>query len=262
MGHMATRQTLAAGSRNVRLRELTGYDELAIDRTDSAAAIALIDRLCTAPAEHVPHSNDPGVAFQLTAFERDQILAGIYAHYYGKRIDSTLTCATCSKPFDIAFDLDELIGRAARPSDIHAAPDGSYCLESGVRFRLPTGGDELAVLHLSPDEAVGELLRRCMLEAPGGFDPGAVQDAMEQVAPIIDIDVNTSCPECGTGAQSRFDLQSYLLQSILQDRRRLWRETHVLAIAYKWSLQDILGLARPDRRTLVALIESNMSRVP
>jgi hypothetical protein len=152
--------------------------------------------------------------------------------------------------------------RGARTGFTLASPagDGVYVMPDGVRFRLPTGADELRVRTLPAEKAVRELLKSCVLQAPEGVDAGAVQDAMEGVAPILDIDINTSCPECGASARVRFDLQEYLLRSLMQERRRLWRETHMLATAYGWGLNEILSLTRSDRRTLVALIEGAAAR--
>jgi hypothetical protein len=253
---MESTQVFVTGPQSPRLRELTGHDERAVERTDSGAAIELIARLAHA------HSREQAV--RMTAFERDRALAGVFLRLYGDRVESTLKCAACAKPFDISFSLQDLMGRQS-PDERAAVPagDGTFRMEGGLRFRLPTGEDEIGVLHLSAREAVHELLRRCVLEAPEGFGQttaAAVQDAMEQVAPILDVDINTSCPECGTAALVRFDLQTYLLQSILQDRRRLWRETHVLATTYKWNLEEIHGLTRTDRRVLISMIEADASR--
>jgi hypothetical protein len=237
----------------VRLREFTGHDERAVDRADSSAAIELIARLGgTASAPE---------ARKLTAFERDRMLAGIFVRLYGDQVESTLRCSACNKPFDLSFSLRNLMSQH-QPDTSAATPagDGSYRMENGLRFRLPTGEDELSVIHLPANEAVRELLRRCLLETPPAFDPDGVQDAMERVAPILDVDINSSCPECGAAARVRFDLQTYLLQSILQDRRRLWRETHVLATTYKWGLDEIHSLARVDRRALVSMIETDVAR--
>ena len=231
------------------LRDLTGHDERAVERADSLAAIALIARLANTPD-----------ANKMTAFERDVVLAKIHSRLYGDRVESTLKCAGCGKPFDIAFSLRDLMTRPQNEAAVTPCGDGSFRMKNGLRFRLPTGEDEAGVLHLLASEAVAQLLRRCVLEAPADFDPAVVQDAMEQVAPILDVDINTSCIECGVAARVRFDLQTYLLQSILQDRRRLWRETHVLATTYKWGLDEIHGLSRADRRSLVAMIESDASR--
>jgi hypothetical protein len=238
---------------NIRLRDLTGDDERAIQHADSAAAIDLIGRL----AQGV--STD--FVLQLSASARDRILGRIYSSLYGNRIATTLNCSVCGKPFDLFLELPELM-RAADTACTLAAPagDGTYVMPGGIRFRLPTGADELRVRNLPAEQAVRALLQSCVLEGPGAFDAGAVQDAMEQVAPILDIDINTSCPECGAHARVHFDLQAYLLQSLAQERRRLWRETHILARAYRWSLNEILSLTRFDRRMLVGLIEAETAR--
>jgi hypothetical protein len=237
---------------NIRMRDLTGVDERVMDRADSAAAIDLIGRL----AQGVPAE----FALQLTASARDRILAQIYSSLYGDRIQSTVRCAACSKPFDLVFQLREINQSAQAATLASPVGDGTYVMQNGIRFRLPTGADELRVRNLPAGDAVRELLRCCVLECPGLFDANAVQDAMEQVAPFLDIDINTACPECGASARVRFDMQSYLLQSLAQERSRLWHEAHVLATAYTWSLNEILGLTRSDRRTLVALVEAQPAR--
>ncbi len=177
---MESTQSFAPGLQSPRLRDVTGHDERAVDRADSGAAIELIARLAETPAG----------AIRMTAFERDLILARIFTRLYGDRIESTLECRNCGKPFDIAFSLQELTGRQPQSSAVVPCGDGTFRMEGGLRFRLPTGEDELSVLHLSAGEAVAQLLQRCVLEAPGEFDASAVQDAMEQVAPILDVDIS------------------------------------------------------------------------
>jgi hypothetical protein len=247
-----------AGRQTIRLRALTGHDERALDRADSRAAMELIAR--TSGSQGDGALSQAQVA-SMTAFERDRALAEVYIGLYGDSIESTLRCNVCGKPFDIKFNLVDLM-KQRQPDALTATAlgDGTFRMPDGLRFRLPCGEDELSVLHLSANEAVRELLLRCVLEAPAGADPAAVEEAMEQVAPILDADIASSCPECGAAVQVRFDLQAYLLQSILQDRRRLWRETHMLASAYKWSLDEIHSLTRADRRTLVSMIEADSAR--
>lgn len=244
---------MATVASNVFLRDLTGYDERAIEHAGSAAAVDLIGRLAQGVAADF--------ALRLSASARDHLLVRIYSSLYGDRVETTLNCAACGKPFDLSLLLPELT-RGAEAGPVLASPagDGTYVMPDGVRFRLPTGADELRVRNLPAERAVHELLKSCVSDGSDGYDPCAVQDAMEQVAPIFDVDINTTCPECGAGARVRFDLQEYLLRSLMQERRRLWRETHVLATAYGWGLNDILGLTRSDRRTLVALIEAGAAR--
>ena len=250
---MGIGSTQSAPTGMLRLRQMTGDDERAVERADSVSAIDLVARLTgrdvsTTAAMH-------------TAYQRDRILATIFTSLYGDLVESVLPCNACGKSFEITFSLKVLMeGQQPNPEFADLLEDGTYRLADGTRFRLPSGEDELAIMGFPPERALEELLRRCVIEAGHAVDADAIQNAMEQVAPILDLDIKTSCAECGAAATVRFDIQSYLLQSILRDRARLWRETHVLATSYKWSLNAIHRLTRADRRMLVSMIEADASR--
>ena len=78
---------------------------------------------------------------------------------------------------------------------------------------------------------------------------------METIAPLVDLELDAQCPECGESQQVYFDLQYYLLSAIGRGRAQLMREIHTLASAYGWSLSDILGLPRSQRRILAGLVD-------
>lgn len=141
--------------------------------------------------------------------------------------------------------------------------DGHFQLQDGRRFRLPTGEDEYTVLSLPPAEAEEGLLQRCLIEE-GDVSEGAdsnltVQAAMETLAPLVDLDLDARCPECGTEQSVHFDIQHYLLSALCQERHQLAVEVHRLASVYGWNLNEILDLSRSQRRALVELIESERS---
>ena len=104
------------------------------------------------------------------------------------------------------------------------------------------------------------LLNRCQVEGPpieGDEEAGAVvQEAMATTAPILKKDLTAVCPECATQQNFNFDVQYYLLSALLAERSRLTLEVHCLATAYGWSLSEILGLPRSQRRRLVELVNS------
>jgi hypothetical protein len=134
-------------------------------------------------------------------------------------------------------------------------PDGIYQSADSGRFRLPTGVDELAVIWLPPDQARRELLTRCTLTE--GADPEAVETAMEAAAPLLSTEIDAPCPECGTHHVVGFDMGTYLLRRLLNDKARLPSEVHTLAMAYGWGHDDILGLTRAERRRYLVLIETS-----
>lgn len=243
----------------VQLRELNGFDEQSVCRSDTATAISLLDRLLlSGPGSF----SEDFKAIDLTASERDRLLAQVYAQTFGPRIESTSRCSVCESPFDLAFTIERLLAafdpETSSPT-VEREPDGSFRMSGGVRFRLPTGSDELAIAELSAGEGELELLRRCVLESGKEIDPEAVQQAMSEVAPVLDIDLDALCPECGAQQAVRFDVQFYLLRALEQQRKQAAREVHRLAVAYGWSLNEILGLSRSQRKAFVEFIEADFS---
>lgn len=246
----------ASGEAWAGLRELCGYDEAAVADTGTHTALQLLDRLLVeAPHTHV----GPGDAAALTASDRDRLLAAVYRRAYGDHITGTVHCIHCGDPFDLHFSLPALLDslrQEAASADVQRTPDGAFALPDGRRFRLPTGQDEMAVAHLPAAEAEHTLLARCLLEGDATKTPEAVQQAMEQVGPVLHLDLKGKCAACGEYQPIRFEMQSYLLRAIASERRRLAGEIHLVASTYGWALQDILGLPRSQRQMFAALIEA------
>ncbi|NVB80640.1 MAG: hypothetical protein HOV81_19755 [Kofleriaceae bacterium] len=226
----------------VYVRALCGADEDSVDGTDTASAIALIDRVLV----RVPGAvYGPGDAHALVAADRDRVLAAIYVREVGSKVTSSPVCASCKAAFDIDFDLSAIVGalvpEAAAPM---RAGDGSYTTAAGTRFQLPTGEDELcAASSPSPRD---ELAARCHLGGP--LDVEALAAAMEAAAPLVDIELDTSCAECGHPQSLHFDVQSFLLGWLVAERRQRMFEQHLLARSLRWSLTEILSLTRTQRR--------------
>lgn len=241
----------------VWLGEPTGRSELAVAGTGTAEALRLLDSVLAAPALAGAGGGAPAAA-SLAAPDRDRLLAGVYVACYGPRVATTVDCGSCGEPFDLDFELPELVA-ALTPE---APPAAELRLPDGRRFRLPTGEDECAVAGLDPERAARELARRCLAagsdpDEGGGGAAEALAERLAEVAPLIDLELEGRCPECGAGQPVHFDLQHYLLAALAAERDRLLGEVHRLAAAYGWSLGDILDLPRRHRRTLVELIEAD-----
>jgi len=242
----------------VRVRDLCGHDEQAVGGADTLTALQLLDRLFV----EAPGAPVPVQAAKLTAADRDRLLVEIYVRVYGPRVESTVDCAACGEPFDLAFSLPELLDslwQDVERAQIDVNPEGTYGLPDGRRYRLPTGEDEGAIWGLSPEAAQRELLARCVVEGDPTVDPDAVQQAMREIAPVLDLDLDAGCPECGASQPVHFDLQSYLFSALMAERQQFTYQVHLLAAAYGWSLGEILRLTRSDRQTYAALIEAERS---
>lgn len=253
----------------VCLRELCGRAEGVVEGTSTADALRLLDQLLV----DLPGASlGPGQAARLTAPDRDRLLAWVYGAHFGFRVESTLRCGSCGEPFDLDFDLGALLD-SLEGAQASAVAQGSFALPDGRRFRLPTGEDEIAVASLAPERAEVELARRCGLAEPAGeagaedeeppSPPEGLLAALEAHlaahAPLVDCELEATCPECDAGQTVHFDIQHYLLSALSRERRKLSAEIHRLASSYGWGLDDILSLPRSRRRELVELVEAELA---
>lgn len=247
------------GSGWASLRDLCGYDEQSVSGTGTLDAIRLLDRLLV---EESGTEMGPGKAKQLTTADRDRLLAGIYMYTYGTCIESTIHCRNCQEPVEIDFSLEKLITHLYSNTGtvkLEKDADGVFKLANGTRFRLPNGQDECEVIDLPPDEAEHILLDRCIIDDNSNKSRESAQKIMKQVAPVLDLDLPAKCPGCQTRQKVHFDIQYFLLTTILQEQKHFTMEVHRLASAYGWSLNEILQLSRRLRKAFVGLVESDMS---
>jgi hypothetical protein len=238
----------------IRLRELTGRDEFEVQGTNTSNAINLVSSLI----EGGPDEGSSIKAMDLVASDRDRVLAGVYTRAFGDRIESTLTCVKCSELFDLNLSLRQVmqVVEEKQDYDYRSLGNGQFETSTGARFRLPTGKDELELAGLSSDLIESELLRRCAEDNNWLEERASFEELLERVAPLLELELVAPCAECGHVHTIQFDMQTYLLGAIMAQRRRLLAEINRLARAYSWSLDEILSLARSNRRHLVELIEN------
>jgi hypothetical protein len=233
----------------VALREPSGADELAIDGVDTSSAVALLERLLA----------DSGVpATHLVASDRDALLAALHRRCWGDKIVTTLTCTACEQPFDLSFELSAVQRHlTSTTSPWRSDGTGRVVDEQGSSFKVPALADELAAAAFGPRGGITHLAAAC------GADAAFVETAsaaLEAAAPIVDLELAASCADCGHEQSAHFDLQSFVLQRVLNERDALLAEVHLLASTYGWSLQEILSLARSTRRHLASTIDNLSSR--
>jgi hypothetical protein len=243
----------------VRLRDLTGHDERRVSGTGTEDALELLDAVMLP----ISGEDSPLRPEDLVAADRDRVLAALYIHTFGDRIESTLHCQACRSPFDAHFSLCELTAALdARPRNPQFVSVGPNMFESagGWRFRLPTGRDERAAAIAPGRAAETVLAERCVLDTETRPDLALLQTALDEVAPLLEFELKGGCPECGRIHLVQFDIQTYLLRSLLNEQLRLMSEVHRLAAAYSWSPDEILSLTRTERRQLVELVENESSR--
>lgn len=228
----------------VRLRPLIGEDELALAPEDPAAATTLLARLA---------SDAAGVPLDmatLSVSRCDRLLGALYGMLYGPRAECRCRCTACAEAYEFTLALPEMIAAQDAERPAPSAVDGAWPLPDGRRVRAPTLGD------LAAAATSDALLARLVLAGDAAAAPEAVTAFLERAAPVLSLDLDAACPHCGAAQAVRFDLGRYLAQRIAAERPFLLRETHLIASRYTWSQDEIMRLAREDRRAFAALIEA------
>jgi hypothetical protein len=122
---------------------------------------------------------------------------------------------------------------------------------------VPSADDELKSIAEGVADAAARLAGRPGA-APGDIERAAA--ALESGAPILDVEIEARCVGGGASQLSHFDLQSFVMQRLLDERPALLAEVHALADGYGWPLREILALTRRTRRSLAGLVADARSR--
>ena len=241
---------LTPGINGVYIRNLCGTDELSVESKGLSDVLNFLDSLI------IKDGNGKKInASEIVTADRDRLIAMLYISLYGHKIESTLICKNCDQKFDLDFSLYDLLNHY-KPDPLTVTQNGTYEVESGINFRFPTGEDEKSVIGLSQSEAEKMLLGRCLLKGNPESNNEKVQLKMAEIAPVLNIEMQATCPECNYSQETRFDIQSFFLMKLILEKTLLIREIHYIASKYNWSLNEIVSLPRNLRKKFAALIQS------
>ncbi len=265
----ATRVTLPGGLvlddgrflGEAELRPLSGYEEdwlASHPGVPSALATTYLLARCLISLDGVPGDRD--LARRLLVGDRDFLMLQLRRITLGDRISAVLVCPGCQARMDVDLAVGEVPvecrpqGATWHVAELSDGPGRSRA----VHFRLPNGADQEAVLGLDPQTAVGALLRRCLrdggdAELAEGEKTG-IANAMAELAPDLDLELELNCPECGEAFLAPFDTSAFFLDEMRVRGHQLLREVHALAFYYHWSESEILSLTRARRRAYLALL--------
>lgn len=242
------------------LRPLRGSDEdWLIEHPCIPSALAVTRLLDSCLVRVGDQAANGDLVRNMLVGDREYLMLHLRRLTLGDRIDAVIVCPACDQKMDITFDVCDV------PVEPRPQKTASYTLaleeedrRRTVRFRLPTGADQEAVVALSTNEAVAALLDRCLLN-DGGMplsptEQATVIDAMEQLAPQVNLELDLECPECEHAFTVPFDLATFFCSEMRVGAKQLLREVHLLAYSYHWREADILNLTRTRRRAYLALL--------
>ncbi|WP_419913176.1 hypothetical protein [Hoeflea sp.] len=214
-------------------------------------------------ARLVSHMVGDADARAIPVSARDQLLCDLYSEIFGPHVEASRSCGHCGEPYDFDFALADVVSTLAetpKPDIVRGLSEqGHALLESGHVVRAPTLEDEEAISGLDIDAAERALLDRCVdaTHASVPLDADTAGVVLEWLSPMVDLDLQGNCPECGATESLRFSIEHYLVRALVAERRQLLREAHLIAAAYHWNLDQILALSRNDRKQLALLVEGD-----
>jgi hypothetical protein len=244
------------------LRPLTGHEEEWLAHHRGAPSATMATRILDACVLRLDDREPPrDLARRMLVGDRDYLMLELRRLMNGDKIQAIMACPACSAKMDVDINAGQIPVESTTDRDgAHelAWPESEGASGRTIRFRLPTGGDQEAVVGLPVDVAADELLKRCLLEP---CDPPLTVDekatviaAMEARAPRVEVELELECPECAQRFVTPFDTTTFFLSEMQISAAQLLREVHTLAFYYHWNESDILSLTRDRRRSYLALL--------
>jgi hypothetical protein len=201
------------------------------------------------------------MARRMLVGDRDYLMLQLRRRMLGDHILAVIVCPSCGAKMDAQLDAGQIAVEGSTPADVVGQvelPGRDGTCGRTVRFRLPTGGDQEAVVGVPIDDAADEILARCLLDADALAlsmeEKTAIIEAIEAQAPRLEVELDLQCPECAVPFLLPFDTTTFFLNELRISAAQLLREVHTLAFYYHWSESDILSLTRERRRSYLALL--------
>lgn len=240
---------LPVSGREVALRAPKGADDLFIQEAHgppARVALSLLGRL----ARSVDGTDFDSAALTVTDFE--VLLLHLHSTIFGSWVECWIACPHpgCGARLEIRFGIGDYLADI-RPRLLRGVePDPQRPLwfrQDGHRFRLPTIGDQVAVLGKPHADRL--LAERCI--GPLGAAKAKrsqIERAMAAMAPEVSRPLEGKCPECGAAVQALLHVPSFVLTEMRRATTGIYEEVHRIANGYHWSEAQILALPRLRRQ--------------
>jgi hypothetical protein len=216
------------------------------------------------------------LARALTAGDREALLLHLRREMLGNELDCLLRCpsAGCNEPMSLVIQVtDLLLPPYPNPQPIYQVELAHDGVKYRVGFRVPTGADlesAATAAHNDDDSAAELLVRSCLHDidpAPGPERLDSMMSALTDVLstavaerdPQAELQLELSCPACGTSFSTLFDAAVYLFEELDQQADAIQREIEALAFHYHWAERDILSMSRGRRQKYLDLLGQRLT---
>lgn len=240
---------------SVTTEQLLNAWEEGLSQTPSRRVLSLL----SAAYPDMPHES----LRKLSIGHRDDLLLGLRESLFGSKLTSLSPCPACSEQLELILDI----------ADIRITPDSKQATEFTlsltnyqINYRIPNSQD-LLLVETKDDlsEMRKLLLERCLLSIKSNGQEQLVvdlpddiltqiEDAMAEVDPQANVQLNLDCPTCHHHWSATFDIASFLWCEINFWAKRILHEVHVLAKAYGWPEREILSLSSKRRNLYLSLL--------
>ncbi|GJL53845.1 MAG: hypothetical protein NPIRA02_09770 [Nitrospirales bacterium] len=196
------------------------------------------------------------VVRQLPCGTREWLLQQAAQYFYPDVRWFESHCTHCGHPYDLSLNLADAASYQPESDVLQVEVETSLGMRS---FFIPNGAHEEAFAKAGP---IGDPRRR--FAALCGLSEQAEKEAMqfdeddivhidhaiEAASPDVSVETTMTCPFCGKSTTARIDP----LLFAFPHEGTILQETHLIAMAYGWPHDQILGLKVRHRSALAAMI--------
>lgn len=183
--------------------------------------------------------------------QRNAGLLRLRAALVGPSLSSTTPCPGCDERLALDVETSALLASAGEPP--------SEVTVGGRRFAPVTSRHLAALAAAPPSDAALSLVAACALDSDSKHDPvdvSAVEAALDEADPLADIVFTLTCVSCGKEWDECLDVPTLVWTELGHLVAELLDGVHVLASAYGWSEQEVLGLPAQRRQAYIDRILS------
>ena len=169
---------------------------------------------------------------------------------FGQRMDLVFRCPHCRDLAEVTFRVADYLADVRPRVVAGVTPDlarAGWFSFDGAGFRLPTAGDQAAVVGVArPALRLAEL---CLDDTARRKPHRArVERAMAAMAPELSRPIAGRCPSCGAAVQVALSVARLVTIEIGRAASDMHDEVDLIARAYHWPESSILTLPQERRR--------------